>query len=440
VETDNRPPLLEESIMATVLGRSCAAALCLLSLFTLAWPKAASAARFEESAATYSTGWSQDTSRPWSGGTASISATAGAQASFAFSGSTVTWIGALRPDTGIARVFVDGALLAEVDTFSKTEETRVPVFTVTGLSTGSHTLTIQVTGQKNPLAGTATVAVDAFDVPGALATTRQQESDSDVSTTAGWVQDNAVNTFIPGLTNNFLPNASIRNWSAGGALISSTPGARATFNFTGTAVTWIGARGTQVGIARVYLDGVLAAVVDGFAMGEQIQAVMYTASGLANVPHTLVIEATGQKNLLAQSALVAVDAFEVTRPGVRVKQTHPAVQYGAGWVQGNQDRAYSEGTAAESNTVGAQASFTFNGRGVRWIGVRGPQTGIARITLDGQVVDDIDTYAVTESLQHVDYVVTGLSSGTHTIGIEVLGKNPMSTNFWVLIDAFDVLP
>lgn len=426
--------------MANIMKRACAAALYLVCCLALAAPKVAEAARFEQTAASYSAGWSQDTSRPWSGGAAAISATAGARASFAFSGSTITWIGGLRPDTGIARVLIDGVKVADVDTFSKSEETRVPVFTAAGLAGGSHTLTIEVTGQKNPLSGTATIVVDAFDVPGAAALTRQQETDSDVAYSAGWVQDNAANVFIPGLTNNFLPNASIRPWSAGGALLSSTPGARATLSFTGTAVTWIGARGTQVGIARVYLDGALAAVVDGFAMGEQIQAPLYTASGLANGPHTLVIEATGQQNVLAQNALVAVDAFEVTRPGLRVKQTHPAVVYGSGWVQGNQDRAYSEGTSAESNTPGALATFTFNGRGVRWIGVRGPQTGIARIRLDGQVVDDIDTYAVTESLQHIDYAVTGLAAGSHTLGIEVLDKNPMSTNFWVLIDAFDVIP
>lgn len=426
--------------MASNLERACAAVLCLVSWLALAAPGVATAARFEENAASYGAGWSADTSRPWSGGAAAVSASAGARASFAFSGSTVTWIGGLRPDTGIARVLIDGVKVADVDTFSRTEETRVPVFTAAGLAGGSHTLTIEVTGQKNPLSGTATIVVDAFDVPGAAALTRQQETDSDVAYTAGWVQDNAANVFIPGLTNNFLPNASVRPWSAGGALLSSTPGARATFSFTGTAVTWIGARGTQVGIARVYLDGTLAAVVDGFATGEQIQAPLYSASGLANGPHTLVIEATGQQNPLAQNALVAVDAFEVTRPGLRIKQTHPAVVYGAGWVQGNQDRAYSEGTSAESNTPGALATFTFNGRGVRWIGVRGPQTGIARIVLDGVVVGDVDTYAMTESLQHVDYAVSGLAAGTHTLQIQVIDKNPASTNYWVLVDAFDVLP
>src|SRR5260221_3102394 len=424
--------------MTPIRLRTPAAVLFVAAAFGAAAP--AAAAGFEESAASYSTGWSQDTSRPWSGGTAAISATAGAQATFAFSGSTVTWIGGLRPDTGIALVFIDGVQVAEVDAFSKTEETRVPVFTAAGLSTGSHTLTIQVTGQRNPQSGTATVVVDAFDVPGAAALARVQETDSDVATTPGWVQDNTANVVIPGLTNNFLPNMGIRAWSAGGALLSATPGARATLSFSGTAVTWIGARGTQSGIARVYLDGALAAVVDAFSMSEQIQAALFTASGLADGPHTIAVEATGQQNLFAQNALVVVDAFEVTRTGVRVPQTHPAVSYGAGWIQGNQDRAYSEGTSAESNAVGAQATFTFTGTGVRWIGVRGPQTGIARITLDGQVVDDFDSFAMIESLQHVDYAVTGLTAGTHLLGIEVLGKNPMSTNFWVLIDAFDVLP
>jgi hypothetical protein len=420
--------------------RARAAALCLASLLSLASQPALAGTRFEETAASYTAGWSQDASRPWSGGTAAISATIGARATFAFSGSSVTWIGALRPDTGIAHVYVDGVLQADVDTFSKTEETRVPVFTATNLPGGNHTLAIEVTGQKNALSGTATVVVDAFDVPGAAALTRLQETDSDVATTAGWVQDNTVNAFIPGLSNNFTPNVGIRAWSAGGALISSAPGARATLSFTGTAVTWIGARGTQSGIARVYLDGALAAVVDGFSSSEQIQAALFTASGLADGPHTLAIEATGQQNLFAQNALVVVDAFEVTRPGLRIQQTDPAVVYGSGWAAGNQDRAYSEGTSAESNTVGALATFTFNGTGVRWIGVRGPQTGIARIILDGAVVGDVDTFAVTESLQHVDYAVSGLAAGSHTIAVQVLDKNPMSTNFWVLIDAFDVIP
>jgi hypothetical protein len=38
------------------------------------------------------------------------------------------------------------------------------VFTLPGLAAGSHTLTIEVTGLKNPASAGASIVVDAFDV------------------------------------------------------------------------------------------------------------------------------------------------------------------------------------------------------------------------------------------------------------------------------------
>jgi hypothetical protein len=219
--------------------------------------------------------------------------------------------------------------------------------------------------------------------------------------------------------------------------LSTTPGAQATFTFTGTGISWIGARGTQTGIARVTLDGV-ATLVDTYSSTEQIQAAVFTATGLANTSHTLTIEVTGQQNAASQNALIVVDAFEVTSPGTQIQETDPSIAYGSGWVQGNRDKAYSEGASAESQTVGAQANFTFTGTGVGWIGARGPQTGIARVFVDGAFVQDIDTYALTEGPQHTDFTAAGLAPGTHTLTIQVLGRNPASSNFWILIDAFNV--
>src|ERR1700694_753076 len=59
-------------------------------------PPPPSAQRFEETdvSVTYTSGWTQgDTSRSWSGGTAATSATTSARATFAFTGTSVTWIG-----------------------------------------------------------------------------------------------------------------------------------------------------------------------------------------------------------------------------------------------------------------------------------------------------------------------------------------------------------
>ena len=383
--------------------------------------------RFEETSpsVTYTSGWTQgDATRTWSGGTAALSTAPGAQATFSFTGPSVTWIGGRSPGTGIARVSLDGVVLRDVDTYSKTEEIRVPMFEATDLANTSHTLTIEVTGQQNAAATSDLIVIDAFDAP-AVTISRLQETDPDISySTVGWSQGDTS-----------------RAWSAGIAALSSTAGAQASFTFTGTGITWIGAKGPQTGIANVFLDGNLAASVDTFSPTEQIQAPVFTATGLANSNHTLTVQVTGRQNASSTSPLIVIDGFEVTTNGVRHQDTDPAVAYGAGWAQDNRDKAYSEGASAESNTTGAQATITFTGTGIAWIGARGPQTGICNVFLDGALVaGNLDTYASTEGPQHTDYSVSGLARGTHTLTIQVAGKNPISTNAWILIDAFDVIP
>jgi hypothetical protein len=383
--------------------------------------------RFEETdpSMSFTSDWAQEPGRSWSGGTAAYSATPGAQASFTFTGPSVGWIGARGPQTGIARVFLDGVFVAEVDTFSQTEEIRVPMFAATGLPDASHTLTIEVTGRKNEFyTSTGTIiVVDAFDVP-APVVSRLQETDAAITYTADWIHRD-----------------TLRRWSAATASRSVTPGAQATFVFTGTSISWIGARGPENGIARVYLDGAFVAEVDTFAPGEQIQAALFTATGLADASHTLTIEATGRKHEFSASPAVVVDAFDVTSSGTRFQDMHSSVAYSAGWWVGNRDKAYSEGSAAESATPGAQATFTFTGTSVSWVGARGNITGIARVFLDGAFVDEVDTYSPAEALQKTIYTLRGLDPGTHTLTIEVSGlKNVESANIWILIDAFDVAP
>lgn len=101
----------------------------------------------------------------WSGETAAFSATTGARATFAFTGTSVRWVGQRGFGFGIARIFLNGALVGEVDTFAPfQEEFQVAVFSATGLPAGNHTLTIEVTGLKNPASGGTQIVVDAFDV------------------------------------------------------------------------------------------------------------------------------------------------------------------------------------------------------------------------------------------------------------------------------------
>src|SRR5256885_11764681 len=121
--------------MINIAKHSYAAAL--LSTLGLAWISPQALARVEETdpSVSYTVGWTQgDTSGTWSGGTAAVSTAPGAQAALTFTGSSVSWIGGRSPQHGIARIFLDGVFVAEGDTYSKTEEVRVPMFAATGLA------------------------------------------------------------------------------------------------------------------------------------------------------------------------------------------------------------------------------------------------------------------------------------------------------------------
>ncbi|HEY6414592.1 MAG TPA: Ig-like domain-containing protein [Acidimicrobiales bacterium] len=103
----------------------------------------------------------------FSGGSAGSSDVAGATASFTFTGRQVSWIGLRCNACGIATVSIDGGAASQVNTAGPTAPgtpglASEAVFTASGLSAGSHTLVITVTG--NTTSGGAHVIVDAFDV------------------------------------------------------------------------------------------------------------------------------------------------------------------------------------------------------------------------------------------------------------------------------------
>ena len=158
---------------------------------------------------------------------------------------------------------------------------------------------------------------------------------------------------------------------------------------------------------------------------------------------------TGEKNPASASAWVMVDAFDVTLPATapsvtRVQETDPSISYAgaADWPQAGFTPLWSGENARNSTTAGARATFTFTGTSVRWIGERGFGTGVARISLDGAFVAQVDTRTpLQEEYQAALFAATGLTPGSHTLTIEVVGRNneaPGATVERVVVDAFDV--
>jgi hypothetical protein len=495
---------------------------------------------------TYAGSWAlANTAKPWSGGTAAL-ATGGpsatgdpTRATLTFNGTAVRWIGFQGPQTGIARVFLDGSLVATVDTYASAELVGAVLYTVSGLASTSHTLAIESTGTRNPASSDIFVVVDAFDVTttsggsdttppsvtvtapsagasvsgtitvaanaadaggvaavqfkldganlGAEDTTAPFSINWDTTTIAdgshtltavardasgnsatssavavsvgnsapppGSVRTRFENTdpaivFTPGSAAGPPPNwwhgSRSRGWSAETASFNRSDGALAAFTFTGTSVTWIGFRANWAGIAKVYVDAASFGEIDLYIPGEQAQAPVFTASGLAPGTHTIVVESTGRKNASASDNAVVVDAFDVgpAAPpmvlGTRIEDSSPAVTFGTGWAPAGMAGAWSGSSAAASSTTGSRATVTFTGTMVTLIGFRGPTTGIARVYLDGAFHSSVDTYSPTE-IQAPIFTDTNLMPGSHEMIIEVSGlKNAASSGFAVVIDAFDV--
>jgi len=398
---------------------------------------ASAAGRYEESHAAVSlgAGWTQSAAGPfaWSGGGAVQATAPGAQAAFRFTGTSVTWIGTRNASSGIALVKVDGVLFSEVDVFARPEVIRTPIITLHGLSPGSHTLAIEVTGRQNPNALSNVIQVDAFDVQ-APVVSHIQETDPDVVFSAGWVPEESNFSWSGGGVVT-APDPPV-----GGAKQTETPGATVTLTFHGTSVGWNGYRGPDAGIARVQVDGGVAVEVDTYSPTHRVQDRVFTAQGLTDTSHTLTIEATGGKNDASAGARIVVDAFDVMAPGTRFQENHPALAYSGDWVHGNVNRTWSEGSASRTanEAVSARVTFTFTGTSVSWIGCRKLSTGIARVSLDGEFVQEISTYEPfpIEGYQHTVFRADGLTPGTHTLTIE---KSESSSGF-IVVDAFDVRP
>ena len=284
-------------------------------------------------------------------------------------------------------------------------------------------------------------------------------------------------------TGTWFAKSSTRH-SGGTARLAMDAGASASLTFEGTGVRWIGLRDAWAGIARVFIDGVLRDTVDTYSAADQPQQVLFSADGLAAGTHTIRVEATGTRSAASGGSWIWVDAFDVVSEGGaptatpttgptatpsptatpgptsppptptptptpvarptagpgRIEQSDPRVVRTGTWFN-NSNAGHSGGSAILAMDAGSTASLTFDGTGVRWIGLRDPWSGIARVFIDGTLRATVDTYSATQQRQAPLFAVADLSPGTHTLRIEATGtRNAASGGAWVWVDAFDITP
>lgn len=252
--------------------------------------------------------WFPNQNAAHSGGSAILAMDAGSRADFTFRGTGVQWVGYRDEWSGIAQVYLDGELKGTIDTYSGSAQAQTALYSLKDLSDALHTLTLVVTGTRSAGSAGSWIWVDAFDVN--VVTAADSSSPGAAVPAAPFrIEQNSPDVSYSGGT--WHPKAA-SNSSGGSAVLSMDTNARATVTFHGTAVKWIGYRDQWSGRARVYVDGVLAKVIDTYASPAQSQAVLHTVTGLAPGAHTLTIEVTGTRSRQSKGSWVWVDAFEIT--------------------------------------------------------------------------------------------------------------------------------
>ncbi|HYR86779.1 MAG TPA: hypothetical protein VE422_22015 [Terriglobia bacterium] len=237
--------------------------------------------------------------------------------------------------------------------------------------------------------------------------------------------------------------------SGGSAALTNVAGAEAVVSFTGTGISWIGVGDPWNGLANVTLDG-LPYKIDGWADTTRYQQVFFTVNGLSIGPHKLSIEIPHERGPNGMGAWVWIDGFDIQNGGGvsggipaatvgRVENNNPALTYTGIWYT-NDHPMHSGGSAVLAVGADSSVTLTFNGTGVAWISYRDEWSGLARIILDGELKATMDTYLSPARAQTAPYIVQGLTPGTHTLRIEVMGtKNESSNGAWIWVDAFDVM-
>ncbi len=210
--------------------------------------------------------------------------TPGASATVAFAGKSVIWYTKAGPDQGLANVYIDGVHKGSFNQFATSPKFGVQrIFD--GLSEGWHKITIVARGLKGSAYATDTrVVLDGIRYGATLL--------QNPSAQYGWQS---------------VPTTRA---SAGRYARSRFTSSAVSLTFHGTGIDWYSVAGPYMGIAGVYVDGVLKATIDNYASADTYN-VKRSIRGLSNANHTLKIVVTGRKRSASYGTWICVDRYVV---------------------------------------------------------------------------------------------------------------------------------
>jgi hypothetical protein len=248
--------------------------------------------------------WVSGYSTAYSGGGYVYGRWTGTRLDARFTGRSVKWIGPKQPGYGMADIYIDDVLAASnVDCYAPAGEATLSatIWESGALAAdGSHTMSVRLTGVKNPASTGYVVVLDRLEAQGLSPQgggTRIDDTTATPGYTGTWIA--AINPTY------FNKTYSYSRWT----------NAAFTATFKGTRVAWIGPRTTNYGMADILIDGMKVATADQYRANLATQGWrerVWESGALSPGIHMIEIRPTGTKNPAATAANIVVDAIDVT--------------------------------------------------------------------------------------------------------------------------------
>jgi mannan endo-1,4-beta-mannosidase len=393
---------------------------------------------------------------------------------FSFLGNQVQYLGVKDAHHGIVAVSFDGGAETLIDLYAPSRQGNVVVWSSPVVAMGTHTVTLRVTGQKNPLSVGIVGTLDAFRVftqsitrpslipsikpstiPPITPTRTPTPAPSPGTLQAISVDDNyqGPNTFQFTYDGSWEHCNSCGNELYGqGNSWTHVAGATASITFTGTQIAYYAVKDSHHGIAGVSIDGGTENMVDLYAASREGNALVWTSPELRSGAHTFHIRSTGQRNPASTNITTTLDRVVITTAAANGESSsYDDAQIGVGLSQFMYSANWSHCTYcgtelyAQGNSWSSQpnahVAFSFNGSQLFYYAVKDHHHGIGAVSIDGGREIMVDLYSSSRQGDTLVWTSPKLTTGPHVFTLRATGnQSSLANGQTVTIDRLAVSP
>lgn len=262
-----------------------------------------------------------------------------------------------------------------------------------------------------------------------------------------WPGDNVNNMYIDGAdarnkyTGNWGTGSNERMYFGSDCHIAFEDNCSLETSFTGTHISWYALKNDDLGMASVYIDGVLAEEdIDCYSTNRCV-SLLFSKTNLPEGEHTIKVVRNGKKNPASRGFALVHDYFGLEGSfGIESAGDDASVKmkYTGDWNAVTDDLKFYQHTYHKNTSGNGTVEYSFAGTQIYWHGMKDANLGNVSIYIDNvPVADNIDCYAGTPAITRL-FAKRDLAKGNHTIKIVAKNtKNELSSGTGFVHDYCD---